>query len=125
MDISYRELIKTALADRTYVAIIVAIFATALITVLFLLFSVEARDIQIANRYSSFGETNYYRGRWYSLYGFGVLALAIAVGHSTLMLKFLGLDRRGFGILFGLMTILILVIGLVYAVNIIQQIAFI
>lgn len=103
----------------------VAILVVAIIGIVYVLAAVEPRDIQVATQYTSYGETNYYKGRWYSLYGYALLYLAIAVGHNMLMLKFRALDRRDFGILFGSITLLLLIIGIVYAANVIQQIAFI
>lgn len=125
MDTNYKHLFKQALGDRPYLAVMVAIVVVALLFIVYTLLTIEARDIQVATRYSSFGEANYYRGKWFSLYGFSLLAAGIAVGHNMLMLKFLSLNRRSIGILFGLVSILILVIGWLYAANIIGQIAFI
>jgi len=105
--------------------ILLGIAVIALIGVLYIAFTVEPRDIQVATRYVTFGDTNYYKGKWYSLYGFALLFVAIAIGHGALMLKFRALERRDFGMIFGFATMVILLIGLVYAANVIQQIAFI
>ncbi len=121
----YKQLINDTLKDRPYIATIIAVIIVALIGIVFVSFNVEARDIQVATRYSSFGDANYYKDKWYSLYEFPLLFAAIAVGHSMLMLKFRALERRNFGVLFGLGTIIVLIIGIVYAMNIINQIAFI
>lgn len=121
----YKEHIKTVIHDRPYLGMMLAIALVAIIGIIYVLITVEPRDIQVVTQYTSFGETNYYRGRWYSLYGYALLYLAIAVGHGMLMLKFRALDRRDFGMLFGAGTLLVLVIGIVYAANVIQQIAFI
>lgn len=102
-----------------------AIAFVAMIGVLYVLITVAPRDIQVATQYTSFGETNYYKGRWYSLYGYAALFLLIAVGHSMLMLKFRALERRDFGMLFGAVTLVVLIVGIAYAANVIQQIAFI
>lgn len=125
MDISFKELFKRTLSDRPYLSVIVAIVTIAVLFTMYMVFSIESRDIQVTTRYSSFGEANYYKDKWYSLYGFALLALAIAAGHSALMLKFLALDRRDFGKLFGMLTIVVLLVGWVYAANVIGQIAFI
>ncbi len=121
----YKEQIKATLHDRPYILLIASIALLALIGVVFIAFSVEPRDIQVATRYVSFGDANYYKGKWYSLYGFAALFAAIAVGHSMLMLKFRALERRDFGMIFGGGTLVILFIGILYAANVIHQIAFI
>ena len=121
----YKELLKTVIHDRPYLTMIVAIIVVAIIGIAYVLVTVEPRDIQVATQYTSFGETSYYKGRWYSLYGYALLYAAIAFGHGMLMLKFRALERRDFGMLFGAVTILVLIIGIVYAANVIQQIAFI
>lgn len=125
MEVSYKDTLKATLADRPYLSVMIALIIVALIATLYVVFSVESRDIQVTTRYSSFGEANYYKGRWFSLYGFGILFLAIAGAHSVLMLKFRALEHRSFGLLFGGLSILIILIGLVYVSNIIQQLAFI
>lgn len=121
----YKQLIRNTLGDRPYLAIMLSVFAIAIVGALFVLFAVEPRDKQIYTQYSSFGEVHYYKGKWYSLYAFAAAFVAIAIGHNMLMLKFRSLDRRDFGLIFGIGTIVVLVVGIIYVANVIGQIAFI
>jgi len=125
MQIDYKQMLKTTLSDRTYLAVIVGMVVMALVATLYIILTVETRDIQVTTRFASFGETNYYKGKWYELYQFALLAIAIAGAHSALMLKFRALNHRNFGIVFGLATMLIILVGLVYVSNVIHQLAFI
>lgn len=121
----YKQLTKDILNDRPYLAIMVAIIIVAIIGALFVVFAVEPRDKQIYAQYSSFGAVHYYKGKWYSIYEFALMFMAIAAGHNMLMLKFRSLDRRDFGMIFGAGTIVILLVGILYVANVIGQIAFI
>lgn len=121
----YKEQISATLRDRPYLLTIAGIALVALVGIIYIALTVEPRDIQVATRYVTYGDTNYYKGRWYSLYSFAALFLAIAIGHAALMMKFRALERRDFGLIFGFGTIVVLVIGILYAANVIQQIAFI
>lgn len=121
----YRQIFKETLTDRQYLAIMGAIFAVAIIGTIYVLFAIEPTDKQIYTQYSSFGEVHYYKGKWYSLYGFAIAFMSIAVGHNMLMLKFRSLQRRDFGAVFGVGTVVILFVGLLYIANVVGQIAFI
>jgi hypothetical protein len=121
----YRDHFKTVIQDRPYLFLMIAIAFVALVGSIYVLATVEPRDIQVATQYTSFGETNYYKGRWYSLYGYALLFITIAISHAALMVKFHALERRDFGVLFGAGTIMVLIVGTIYAANVIQQIAFI
>lgn len=121
----YKDQLKLVIKDRPYITLMATVAFVAIVGTIYVLIAVEPRDIQVATQYTSFGETNYYKGRWYYLYGYALLFMAIAIGHALLMLKFHALERRDFGMLFGAGTIVVLIIGIIYAANVIQQIAFI
>ena len=124
MDMNYKQTFKQVLSDRVYLSVIVGMVVAAIVTTVYILLTVEARDIQITTQYSSYGQTNYFKGQWYQLYGFIALAILIAAGHTALMLKFVALQYRNLGILFGITSIVVILVGLVYAANVIQQLAF-
>lgn len=80
------------------------------ITVLFILFcaayciyvgiSLHASDLQVAVHYTVYGETNFYRDKWYYLITFIVFGMIVAIGHTILMAKIYVQGHRQMAILF-------------------------
>lgn len=117
------QIIKTLqsiMADRPYFALMAAVSATALLYAVYVILSVESRDIQVVTHYSGFGESHFYRSSWYYLYSFAGLGVLMAVVQSAIMAKLFKYERRTLGMLFGWMSLLLILITTVYTFNILQ-----
>ncbi len=104
--------LKQVLADRPVALLCAAILTGAVIYSAYVAFSIHPSDLQLATRYTSFGETNYYRSMWLyllSFIGFGMLFATIHIGIIT---KLYVSAMRPLAIGFGLLSLFVL--GLLY-----------
>jgi hypothetical protein len=72
--------------------------------------SLHPSDLQVAVHYTAYGETNFYRDKWYYLITFIVFGIIIAVVHTMLMAKIYTQGRRQMALLFlGISYLLVIV----------------
>lgn len=73
--------------DRFAMFLMAVFFLSLLALVIMTLFSVHVSDVQLPNRYSDYGFTNLYRGKWYSLLLFAAFGLVIFIINGYLAVK--------------------------------------
>lgn len=73
--------------------------------------SLRPSDLQVAVHYTAFGETSFYREKWYYLLSFIVFGLILAAVHSILIVKLYVQERRQIAILFTWFSFLLLLIA--------------
>lgn len=81
-------------------------------------FSLNPSDLQLAVRYTSFGETQFYREKWWyllSFIGFGVLYI---VAHIGMVAKLYAIGLRSMAIAFAWLSIIVLVLMFVYTYSV-------
>ncbi len=108
------------MADRPYFSLMVAVVGLAFLYALYVILSVEGRDIQVVTQYSGFGESHFYKNSWYYLYSFAGLGLVLGLTHASIMAKLFKYERRTLGVLFGWQSILLLFIATVYTYKVLQ-----
>lgn len=99
--------------DRWLAGLCVVNLLLLAIILLSLLLSVQPKETQVIVQYSSYGVTSYYRGHWYSLWSYGLLALIMVCGHTALSVRLVRLQRRSLALALlwftiGLMVVLFL-----------------
>lgn len=82
--------------------------------------SLEASDLQLAVRYTSFGETHFYREKWWYLLGFVGFGILYIVGHISLMVKLFVIGLRPLAYAFGLLSVIILILMFVYTYSVLS-----
>ncbi len=106
------------LKDRTLVILFLVLGGLILTIIVNTAIRLQISDVQIPVRYSGFGQTNIYRGQWYSLtefIGFGVLLATI---NTFIILKIypiwrsVALSFLGFSIF--LMTMALIVVNAIF-----------
>ena len=115
-----RETAQAILADRGYLGLVVAILVGMLVYILFVMTSVEPRDIQVVTQYSAFGESHFYKSRWFYLYSFAVLGVLTAAINIGIMGKMLRYERRSMGVAVGWLTIVFFVVATAVAHSVLQ-----
>ena len=103
--------LKLILADRPVLLLVIALVAAALGYCLFVGLSLRPSDLQVAVHYTAYGETNFYREKWYYLLSFIGFGLILAIIHSAIAIKLYVLERRQLAIFFLWTSLLVLVIG--------------
>ncbi len=112
--------VKSIMVDRPYFSLMVAVLLASIVYALYVILSVESRDIQVVTQYSGFGESHFYKSSWQYLYAFAALGLVVGLAHVAIMAKLLTYDKRVLGLLFGWQSILLLFIAAVYTYKILQ-----
>ncbi len=105
--------IQQLFADRALllVSLLFLVGCTGLIISLAL--SIHPSDLQIVVHYTSFGNTNFYRDKWYYLLGFILFVLLMAVVHMVLVCKILAQKGRDLAIAFAWLSVVLVFIAAV------------
>lgn len=103
--------LKLILADRPVLLLLIGLIAAALIYCVIVGVSLRPSDLQVAVHYTAYGETNFYREKWYYLLSFIGFGLILAIIHSAIAIKLYVLERRQLAIFFLWVSLLVLVIG--------------
>ena len=112
--------IKNILSDRLLVGLIVAVITGAVAYSIFVIFSLQPSDLQVAVHYTAFGETNFYRDKWYYLLSFIGFGAVIAFVHTALIVKLFSQGNRQLAIAFAGLSLLILFIATIITLSILK-----
>lgn len=98
------------LTDRLLTVLLALFILLCIAYCIFVGLSLRPSDLQVAVHYTAYGETNFYREKWYYLLAFIAFGLIIAVTHSALVTKIYMQGRRHLALLLlGLSFLLILI----------------
>ena len=81
---------------------------------IFLAFNLSPSDLQLATRYTSFGETHFYREKWWYLLSFVGFGLLFVVAHIGMIAKLYVIGLRQLAYAFAWLSLVILVLMFVY-----------
>ena len=102
--------VQQLLADRAMLFMAAWIVILTIFYALYVGFSLNPTELQVATRFTSFGETQLYRNKWYYLITFIVVAGLIAATHVGLMVKLNARGIRPLALAFGWLTIILIAI---------------
>ena len=80
---------KNLIENRSLLGFFVLFWLISLGFIIYSISSVEASDVLIWSRYTSFGETHYYRDKWYGLISWPIFGILTSGLHTIIALKFL------------------------------------
>ena len=98
--------VKTLFADRAILGFGFAIAALGVAFVAYVLLSLQPSELQVAAHYTAFGETHYYRNKWYYLISFAALGIVFVVAHIGLLVKLVSRDLRPLALAFGWLSLI-------------------
>lgn len=102
--------LKLIIVDRLVTVLLGSFILLCLAYCLYVGLSLRPSDLQVAVHYTSFGETNFYRAKWYYLLSFIVFGLGLAAFHTILAIKLYVQERRQIALAFiGLSFLLLLI----------------
>jgi hypothetical protein len=110
MKLNILKSIKPILDDRLTAVLIILFVLICLAYCMYVGLSLRPSDLQVAVHYSAYGETTFYRDKWYYLITFIVFGILQAVIHTTLIGKIYIQGRRQLALLFAWLSLLIIVI---------------
>lgn len=103
--------LKLVIADRVVTVLLAALVLIVAAYCVYVGISLHPSDLQVAVHYTAFGETGYYREKWYYLLSFIGFGVIVGVIHSALAIKFYILERRQLAIFFIWLSIFLMVIA--------------
>lgn len=103
--------IKLIFADRPVLLLLAGLVLAAVVYCIYVGLSLRPSDLQVAVHYTAYGETNFYREKWYYLLSFIGFGLIMAIINSAIAVKLYVLERRQLAIFFIWISLLVLVIG--------------
>jgi hypothetical protein len=103
--------IKPILVDRLVAALIIVFVLACLAYCVYVGVSLRPSDLQVAVHYSAYGETSFYRDKWYYLITFIVFGLLLAVIHTILIAKIYLQGHRHLALAFAWLSLLLVVIA--------------
>ena len=105
-----KKSIKIVFSDRTVATLLIVNVVVAIVISIFLGSSIKHSEAQVITRYTTYGDANFYRSHWSSLFSYFVLAFMIVFGHSALSVKLISLEKRSLAIFILWLTLGILAI---------------
>lgn len=118
-----KDNLKLILADRGYLAAIVALLGVTLLIVIIGVANIRPSELQVPVRYTSYGITNFYRDKWYYLITLVVFALAVTAMHGLISFKLYAVKGRGLAVSFIWLSAIMLVIAAVFMYAIFRVVA--
>ena len=105
-----KKSIKIIFSDRTVATLLIVNVVVAIVISIFLGSSIKHSEAQVITRYTTYGDANFYRSHWSSLFSYFALAFMIVFGHSALSVKLISLEKRSLAIFILWLTLGILAI---------------
>ena len=105
-----KKSIKIVFSDRTVATLLIVNIVVSIVISIFLGSSIKHSEAQVITRYTTYGDANFYRSHWSSLFSYLALAFMIVFGHSALSVKLISLEKRSLAIFLLWLTLGILAI---------------
>ena len=102
--------IKLILADRALALVLFLLILLVIAYGFFVGLSLRPSDLQVAVHYSAFGETSFYRDKWYYFINFLVFGVILLVGHVVITAKLYIQGRRPLAMAFAWFGLLFMVV---------------
>lgn len=112
--------LKQVLADRKMLFFSIAIFLGGLVYIAYVALSLHSSDLQLATRYTSFGETHFYRNKWYYLLSFVLFGVLYIIMHIGIMVKLYVSEMKPLAAAFGWLSFIVLVLLFSYTYHVLS-----
>ena len=115
-----KDAIRSLIQDKPVFGLSISILILSTVYIVVSSIMIHASDLQVVIHYSSFGETNFYRDRWYYLITFVGMGVLVALTHIGIMGKLLVLEKRQVAIVVGWMTIVLILVAFLLTNSVLQ-----
>ena len=105
------DVIKEFFKDRLLASLAVGVILLGVIYIIYVGFALEPSDLQVATRYTAFGDTHFYRNKWHYLLSFIVFGVTLVGVHTALSIKLNSRGHRSLAVFLLAFTVFMLVIG--------------
>jgi hypothetical protein len=102
--------LKLFMGDRPLLLLSIGITLLGVGYGIYMALSIASAEVQLATRYTAFGEVQFYRSHWYYLYALILFALIVVILHLAMMIKLSERNMRPLAISLGWGTLGLIVI---------------
>lgn len=110
--------LKQVASDRVMLLLSVGLLFGGIAYIIYVAFNLSPSDLQLATRYTSFGETQFYREKWWYLLSFVGFGLLFIVAHIGMLAKLYVIGLRPLAYAFAWLSLLVLVLMFVYTYSV-------
>lgn len=103
------DAIKSFFRDRTMTTLFVVLLLVTIMYVVYVALALQPSDLQVATRYTAFGDTHFYRNKWYYLLSFIFFGIMVTGIHTALAVKLYSRGQRSLSV--SLLTFTLLLFG--------------
>jgi hypothetical protein len=115
-----RSTIQQILADRVMTLLCLGLLLGGIGYIIYVAVNLSASDLQLAIRYTSFGETHFYRDKWWYLLSFVGFGLLFIVAHIGMLAKLYVIGLKQLAYSFAWLSFVILVLMFVYTYSVLN-----
>ncbi len=112
--------VKNFVRDRTMVTLAGALLALGVAYIIYVTVALESSDLQVATRYTAFGDTHFYRNKWYYLLSFVLFGVVLLGVHIALAVKLYGRQQKQVAAALLWLTLFLLIIGWIITRSVLQ-----
>ena len=110
--------LKHILADRGLLALLVVILLGVVAYCIYIAVSLQPNDIPLAIRYTSFGDTQYYREKWYYLVSFIGFGVVFGLAHIAMIIKLHAIEMKQLAFGLAWLSLVMLVMMFIYTYSV-------
>ena len=105
---------KQLIAERPVFLLCLTILLGGIIYITYVAINLSPTDLQLATRYTSYGETQFYRNKWYYLLSFVGFGIVYIVAHIGMVTKLVVSNMKQLAQAFAWFSLVILLMMFVY-----------
>lgn len=110
--------LKHLLADRQMLLLSFGLLLGGVSYIIYVAFNLSPSDLQLAIRYTSYGETQFYREQWWYLFSFVGIGVLFTAAHIGLVAKLFAIGMRPLALAFGWLSFIVLMLLFVYTYSV-------
>lgn len=107
------------MTDRPLMLFVMALILGGVAYIIYVALNLSPSDLQLAVRYTSFGETHFYRDKWWYLFSFVGFGLLFIIAHVGFVTKLFAVGYKQLAYAFGWLSLIVLVLMFVYTHSVI------
>lgn len=117
-----KQLVKSTIqqitSDRPLSLLMFGVLLGGLAYIVYVAISLSASDLQLAIRYTSFGDTHFYRDQWWYLLGFIGFGILFLIAHVGMTAKLVAIELKQLAYAFAWLSLLVLILMFAYTYSV-------
>lgn len=105
-------------SDRPLSLIMFGVLLGAIAYIIYVAVSLSPSDLQLAVRYTVYGDTHFYRDQWWYLISFIVFGIIFLIAHIGMTAKLVATEQKQLAYAFAWLSVIILVLMFAYTYSV-------